>query len=130
MAGLVANLLQFSRPSRQQISTLDLHEELDRTLDIILHFFRRNRIAVTREYSPGLPMIQADRQQLRQIFLNLFMNAGDAMPEGGTITLRTAAVLSSGKPAVAIEIIDTGSGIASENLGKEPVWGWRSAAAS
>lgn len=118
MAGLVANLLQFSRPSRQQISSLDVHEELDRTLDILLHLFRRNRVEVAREYSADLPMIHADRQQLRQIFLNLLMNAGDAMPEGGAVTLRTTAAVAGGKPAVAIEIVDVGGGIAPENLAR------------
>ncbi|MBN9517493.1 hypothetical protein J0H58_03085 [bacterium] len=118
MAGLVANLLQFSRPSRQQISSLDLNEELDRTLDIVLHFLRRGRVTVAREYALDLPLIHADRQHLRQIFLNLLMNAGDAMPGGGTITARTAVAALRGKPAVAVEIADTGSGIAPEHLAR------------
>ena len=60
-------------------------------------------------------MIQADRQQLRQLFLNLFTNASDAMPEGGTLTIRVGV---EGKQVVIIEINDTGLGIAPEDLPK------------
>lgn len=117
MAGLVANLLQFSRRSHQQISTIDVCEEIDNTLDLIQFHLRNRRIQVVRQYTPDLPRVQADRQQLRQVFLNLFTNASDAMPQGGTLTIRTAT-----NGDVAIEIADTGSGIPPELLDrvKEP----------
>ena len=70
-----------------------------------------------QEFAPDTPIIYADRQKLRQVFLNLLTNANDAMPQGGTLTLRTApATLADGKPAVLIEFADTGVGIPAENL--------------
>jgi len=117
MAQLVANLLQFSRPGQQQISSLDVHEELEKTLEIIHYVFRKNNIAINRDYTAELPMIHADRQKLRQVFLNLLVNACDAMPAGGAVTLRTKSdMLPEGKRCVSIEIIDSGIGIKPEDL--------------
>lgn len=114
MGRLVSNLLQFSRRGAQQISTLDVRDEIAKTLELVHHLLRQRRIAVAREFAPDAPMIQADRQQLRQLFLNLFTNASDAMPDGGTLTIRMSAV----KKQVFIEIVDTGVGIAAEDLPK------------
>jgi len=113
MANLVANLLQFSRRSRQQISTVDVREEIDKTLELISFHLRKQRIAIVREYADELPVIQADRHRLRQLFLNLIINAGDAMPQGGTLTIRVCAA-----DKVKVEITDTGVGIAPENLAR------------
>ena len=65
----------------------------------------------------SVPVIFADRQQLRQVLLNLFTNAGDAMPGGGRLTTRVRpAVLPGDRPAVAIDVADTGVGIPAEHL--------------
>ena len=64
--------------------------------------------------SPDIPKIIADRQQLRQLFLNIFTNASDAMHEGGTLTIRVTAL--NEKEKVCIEIADTGTGIPPEVL--------------
>ena len=114
MGALVSNLLQFSRQGAQQISTLDVREEIAKTLELVHYLLRQRRIAVVQDFAPDAPMIQADRQQLRQLFLNLFTNASDAMPEGGTLTIRVSV---EGKQVV-IEINDTGLGIAPEDLPK------------
>jgi signal transduction histidine kinase len=111
MARLVANLLQFSRPGHQQVSTFDVSEEIEKTLELSFFFLRKRTVE--------LPLIQGDRQKLRQVFLNLIVNASDAMLRGGTLTLRTrASVLDGDKPAVALEFADTGAGIPPENLSK------------
>ena len=91
MGNLVTNLLQFSRRSQKQISTVDIREEIEKTLELIHYHLRKNNIQVIREFAPEVPGILADRQQLRQLFLNLFTNASDAMPKGGTLTIRVAA---------------------------------------
>ncbi|OHE24376.1 MAG: hypothetical protein A2X92_06095 [Syntrophus sp. GWC2_56_31] len=116
MGNLVTNLLQFSRRSRQQISTVDIREEIEKTFELIEYHFRKNNVKVIREFAPDVPSIHADRQQLRQLFLNLFTNAGDAMPKGGTLAIRVMARPEAKQ--VYIEIADTGVGIPPEILPK------------
>jgi signal transduction histidine kinase len=86
-------------------------------VELIHHHLRRGLITVAQEFASDTPTIDADPQRLRQVFLNLLTNASDAMPRGGTLTLRTApATLPDGMPAVLIEVRDTGVGIPAENL--------------
>ena len=116
MGHLVNNLLQFSRRSRQQISTVDVREEIEKTLELVEYHLRKNNVKVIREFAADVPCIHADRQQLRQLFLNLFTNASDAMPRGGTLTLRVTALPDERQ--ILIEIVDTGEGIPPEILPK------------
>jgi PAS domain S-box-containing protein len=119
MGDLVANLLQFSRRGQEQTSTVDVRQELAWAVELIHHRLRKQQVAVVQEFATDTPIIHADREKLRQVFLNLFTNAGDAMPQGGTLTLRTAAsAQGNGKPGVRIEFSDTGVGIPNEHLGK------------
>jgi two-component system sensor kinase FixL len=67
-----------------------------------------------------LPTIQADHLQLRQLFLNLLTNASDAMPQGGTLTMRATTGALDAAEAVKIDFADTGEGISAENLKK--IW--------
>jgi signal transduction histidine kinase len=121
MGRLVGNLLQFSRRSQQQISTFDVRKEIDNAIEFIHYHLRKHQINVVREFADVVPTVHADRQQLRQLFLNLVMNASDAMPQGGRLTLRVAAGrMRSGVGAVVIEFTDTGAGIAPDDLAK--VW--------
>ncbi len=119
MAILVGNLLLFSRRSHRQISTLDLREELTHSLDFIEYHLRSHKIDIVKDIAQVLPTIQADRQQLRQVFLNLITNASDAMPEGGTLTVRSrAGVMTGGQTVVIVEFADTGSGVQMGDLSK------------
>jgi signal transduction histidine kinase len=118
MANLVTNLLQFTRRNYRQISTIDVREELVRSIDLISYYLRNRRINVVREFDEKLAPIHADRQQLRQVFLNLMTNAGDAMPEGGVLTVRVHDQSDSSR--VVIEFADTGQGISTIDLKK--VW--------
>jgi signal transduction histidine kinase len=97
MGNLVTNLLQFSRRSQKQISTVDVCEEIEKTIELVHYHLRKNNIRVVREFAPEVPVILADRQQLRQLFLNLFTNAGDAMPKGGALTIRVYTQGSGGR---------------------------------
>lgn len=119
MAELVANLLQFSRRSADQVSTVDPRSELAKAVELIDHLLRKRLINVVREFAPDTPIIFADRQKLRQVFLNLLTNASDAMPNGGDLALRIApSVADDGRSTVVIEIADTGVGIPPENVEK------------
>lgn len=125
MANLVSNLLEFSRRTSVQISSLDVRDEIEKTLELVHYHLRKHGISIERDYDPRVPLIHADRQQLRQLLLNLLTNASDAMPEGGTLTLRVGLEGSCGDPAdggrggrVTVEVADTGVGIAPENLAR------------
>jgi len=119
MGNLVANLLQFSRRGEEQVSTVDIREELTRAVELIQHHLRKKQVVVVQDLAPDTPTIFADRQKLRQVFLNLLTNAGDAMPQGGTLTLcTTPASLENSLPAIRIDFVDTGVGIPAEHLGK------------
>lgn len=118
MANLVGNLLQFTRLGPEQQSSVDLHEELEKSLELVHHLFRKHQIHVHMQIDRTLPVIFADRQKLRQVFLNLLSNACDAMTHGGTLTVTAEATTVGQVPAVAISFADTGEGIAPEHLDK------------
>jgi signal transduction histidine kinase len=116
MGNLVSNLLQFSRRSQQQISTVNVCDEIEKTLELAHYHLRKHNIAVAREFKPEGQLLHADRQQLRQLFLNLFTNASDAMPDGGTLMIRVTR--RPDEKQICIEIADTGVGIPPEILPK------------
>jgi PAS domain S-box-containing protein len=116
MAELVNNLLQFSRRSHRQITTVNLGEEISKSIDFVHYHLRSHKIEVVREFADPLPTIQADCQQLRQLFLNLLTNASDAMPQGGTLIVRAKPNVLDESEAVQIDFADTGEGIPPENL--------------
>jgi len=119
MATLVNNLLQFSRRTHREVSTLDLGEEIATSVEFVHYHLRSHNIEVVCEFADDLPSIQADPQQLRQLFLNLLTNASDAMPQGGKLKVRAVAN-GFGDAAVAIEFVDSGEGISAENM--EKIW--------
>ena len=120
MATLVNNLLLFSRRSHRQVSTVDLREEITTSLDFLSYHLRNHKIEAVCDFAAKLPTVQADRQQLRQLFLNLLTNACDAMPNGGKLTVRATPGFLENEEAVSIEFADTGEGIPSKNL--EKIW--------
>lgn len=121
MGKLVSNLLHFSRRTHRQISTVDVREELDNSCELIEYHLRSHNVKVIRDYADELPTIQADRQQLRQVFLNLLTNASDAMKDGGSITVRAnPAAANDGAQIIRVELIDSGAGIAPDLL--EKIW--------
>ncbi|MEJ2678077.1 MAG: ATP-binding protein [Gemmatimonadota bacterium] len=109
MVQLVGSLRSFGRPDRAEIDRVDLHEGIESTLQILRHEIRN--IDVHRQYGE-LPPVECYPGQLNQVFMNLLVNAVHAMPDGGTITVRTRAE----DDHVFVEIEDTGTGIAGANL--------------
>jgi PAS domain S-box-containing protein len=108
---IVNNLLNFSRTSGTEFGNVDLNRIIQDTLALLEHQFKTARIRVVGELQPSLPHIHGNQGKLQQVFLNLFLNAKDAMPQGGTLTVRTAY-----DQGVSASVIDTGTGIAPEHI--------------
>jgi PAS domain S-box-containing protein len=119
MSNLVANLLQFSRRKGSQVSTIDIRTEVEGTLELLHSHLTNRKIHLAMDFAPDVQMVHADRQQLRQVFLNLLTNAADAMPSGGTLTIRGVPCnLDQGTSALRLEFADTGVGINDQDLAK------------
>ena len=111
---IVNNLLNFSRTSATEFSDVDLNKIISETLTLLQHQFKTSRIKVETDLHEGLPAIHGNPGKLQQVFLNLFLNAKDAMAgRGGLLHIQTAN--GSG---VEVRIRDTGTGIAPENINK------------
>jgi two-component system NtrC family sensor kinase len=108
---IVNNLLNFSRTSGTEFSEVDVNKIILETLALLEHQFKTTRIRVQDELTHHLPAITGNAGRLQQVFLNLFLNAKDAMPEGGTLR-----VLTSNGDGVSVAVSDTGSGIPQEHI--------------
>jgi PAS domain S-box-containing protein len=111
---IVNNLLNFSRIGPAEFIPVNLNSVVEETLSLVQHPFRTARINVIRSLAAELPPILGSSPRLQQVFLNLFMNARDAMSGGGMLEVRTSAHNGS----VEIEITDTGTGISSDHLNR------------
>lgn len=121
MSDLVSNSLQFSRRNQSQRSNVDVCKEVDEALKLFRNLVRGRNIEVVEDFAEDLPIIEADRQRLRQLFLNLLTNATDAMPKGGKLTARIRrGKLNDGSDAVILQFIDTGMGIQPEHM--DHIW--------
>ena len=116
VANLVAGLLSFSRQSQLHISELEVREVLDTALDLVHFRIDSAAVKVVREVPPVLPVVPGDASRLTEVFVNLFNNAVDAMPAGGTLTVRALHCEEEG--AVRVEVKDTGTGIGPEDLSR------------
>jgi PAS domain S-box-containing protein len=112
VTALIQSLLNFARPRELMLASLDLAGELDTALSFLEPQFKKQGIAVDRRFEP-VPAVRGDRDRLQQLFLNLCVNAADAMPDGGELRV-TLRVGEPGK--VEIRIADTGMGIPEESL--------------
>jgi PAS domain S-box-containing protein len=111
---IVNNLLNFSRTGASEFTEVNLNAVVEEVLTLVAHPFRTGQVQVTRNLQRELPAVLGSTNKLQQVFLNLFLNARDAMPSGGIVEIRTAAHNGS----VEVEIIDSGGGIPRENLNR------------
>jgi PAS domain S-box-containing protein len=111
---IVNHLLNFSRTGAAEFQPVSLNQVVDETLSLLTHPFRTGGVQVIRNLSPELPAVLGSGNRLQQVFLNLFLNARDAMPSGGMLEVRSAAYNGT----VEIEVTDTGAGISRENLAR------------
>jgi two-component system NtrC family sensor kinase len=113
---IVNNLLNFSRTgSATEFLELDIARVLDDTLQLLEPQLRHNQIEILRHYDFDSPRVYGNSGKLQQVFTNLVLNARDAIPDGGRITIST---ISSEEGSLTVEIADTGIGIAPENVAK------------
>ncbi|MGA8027549.1 MAG: ATP-binding protein [Bryobacteraceae bacterium] len=111
---IVNSLLNFSRTSPTEFVEVDLNRVIQETAALVEHQFQKARVTTQMNLAEGLPVVRGNSGKLQQVFLNLFINARDAMPGGGALTVRTWA-----EPGFAhIEIADTGQGIPAEYLAR------------
>ena len=108
---IVNNLLNFSRTSGTEFGDVDVNKIIVDTMALLEHQFKTTKIRVEDELSSHLPAISGNAGRLQQVFLNLFLNARDAMPQGGTLRVAT-----SNGDGVSVMVSDTGSGIAQEHI--------------
>ena len=108
---IVNSLLNFSRTSGTEFGEVDLNKIIHETLALLEHQFKTSQVKVQQELLPTLPLIHGNSGKLQQVFLNLFLNAKDAMAGGGTLRVTTA-----NGDVVKVIIADTGSGIAQEHI--------------
>ena len=123
---IIRGLLDFSASSRWDVSEEDLNSAIEQSLRLVRHDLVRNRITVDKNLGENLPPLKLNRNKMEQVFINLFINAAHAMPDGGTLSVRTYVQHSSvgngatedTVEAVVAEVADTGTGIPQEILTK------------
>ena len=108
---IVNNLLNFSRTSGTEFADVDVNKVITDTLALLEHQFKTAKIKVRSELTPSMSPIQGNPGRLQQVFLNLFLNAKDAMPGGGTLNVAT-----TNGDLVSVRVSDTGSGIPAEHI--------------
>ncbi len=130
---IVSDLLKFSGPSPSFPGPVDIRIVLKKTLDLLMEKIKKLNINIIQQYDHNIPDAFLDREQVQQVFLNLLLNAVNAMPEGGTLTISMQAVenqdrikekitrlfdfkLPMENRYMAVSFTDTGSGINKENL--------------
>jgi two-component system NtrC family sensor kinase len=111
---IVRNLLLFSKRQIGEFTIIDLHEILDRCVQLVDHHLQLNNIKLVKAYQKGKVEAMCDKDQMQQAFLAILVNAVEAMSGGGTLTIRTSS--DSDKKKVKIDIQDTGSGISPKDL--------------
>jgi signal transduction histidine kinase len=112
LSALVARFLDFARPMSLELAPGDLVEVMDRALDAVRAQRPESKVKVDREYAEGLPQVPMDEQLCEQIFVNLALNAYDAMEvEGGVLRVTIAPELQAGGEGVEVTFLDDGPGI-------------------
>jgi PAS domain S-box-containing protein len=109
---IINNLLNFARCSTSDFEEVNLNSLLIETLSLLEHQFKRKRIEIELDLEPSLPGTLGNGGKLQQVFMNLFLNAKDAMSEGGELKLRSFEYDSE----LVVEIQDSGVGISKEDI--------------
>ena len=115
---IVEQILAFARTTEPKLAPVNLNELVDELGLLVRHKLANQNIRLVRQLHPELPMVMGDAPQLEQAFLNLILNAAEAMPEGGTLTIKShPARLPRSSPHtthVTVKFRDTGGGMSKE----------------
>ena len=115
---IVEQILDFARTTEPQFAPVNLNEIIEELCLLVRHKLKNQRVRLARNLQPGLDLVMGEAGQLEQAFLNLILNAAEAMPEGGslTITSRSVSLPRRGSHAthVAVDFTDTGHGMSPE----------------
>ncbi|MFB0564369.1 MAG: cache domain-containing protein [Candidatus Aminicenantaceae bacterium] len=110
---IVKGLLEFARPKEPEMILADINEIVEKSLSIMERQALFQNIRIKKSYSPSIPRIVADSSQLQQVFINIILNAAEAMDGSGILTLKTS--LDGDGEYINIDFSDTGHGIKEEN---------------
>ncbi|MGB2770348.1 MAG: ATP-binding protein [Candidatus Zixiibacteriota bacterium] len=114
---IIQSLLKFSRASRkEEFEPIAVSLVLEETLKFTRHQIQKSKVNLTQELAESLPQINGNSGQLQQVFTNLILNAAQAMPDGGSLTV--ASGIGEDAKTVQISFTDTGVGISEKNLDK------------
>ena len=111
---IVNNLLKFSRVSGSEHAELDLNKLIRETLSLVDPMLKASKISLNAQLDAHLPSVYGNSGKLQQVFMNLILNARDAMPRGGELTLATESENST----IHVEVSDNGVGIPADHLDK------------
>ena len=123
---IIRQMLGFARRSGE-VEWVSVNQLIEETLILVEKKMKQARVEVVREFDERLPKARARADQLRQVFLNLLLNAQQAMEQGGRITVRTSVYEQALQPTVSVQISDTGRGISESDLARifEPFFSTR-----
>ncbi|MGB6066559.1 MAG: ATP-binding protein [Desulfomonilaceae bacterium] len=111
---IVKNLLDFSRSERPEMVSVSIRSVIDETLKLVGNQMLVSRVEAEKQIPKNFPSVHGDYKSLQQVFLNLFINAIHAMPNGGKMSIR--GYLSNGDRFLRVEVSDTGIGIEPEHI--------------
>ncbi len=112
---VVRRLLDFSRQSESVRDRVDLNETISETISLMRHLIHTSGVQLHTKMADSIPWVWADKNQLKQVFVNLFHNALQAMPQGGEMTVETSLCERGGRTWAAIAVSDTGIGISPQD---------------
>jgi PAS domain S-box-containing protein len=116
---IIQELLEYARPRSTDLGLTDVKQMIEKTLNLVSNHLYKQKIEATSTVDSNLPQIYADVQQLEQVLVNLYLNAVDAMPIGGSLKVEAKQdKTASEKPTIVISVVDTGFGIDDKDLPK------------